>query len=74
MTLAQIEKTKTAWPKMSDALFVPHTEAEYKDLVDMLDNLVDEIGEDEKHPLASLMEVIGVLIEKYEDDNVPILG
>jgi hypothetical protein len=24
-----------------------------------------------KHPLASLMEVIGVLIEKYEDENIP---
>ena len=29
--------------------------------------------EDESHPLASLMEVVGVLIEKYEDDNVPKL-
>lgn len=28
-------------------------------------------GEDETHPLASLMEIIGVLIEKYEDEHVP---
>ena len=28
-------------------------------------------NEDEDHPLASLMEVIGVLIEKYEDEHVP---
>jgi hypothetical protein len=25
------------------------------------------VREDESHPLASLMEVIGVLIENYED-------
>jgi HTH-type transcriptional regulator / antitoxin HigA len=29
--------------------------------------------EDEQHPLASLMEVIGTLIEKYEDEHVPEL-
>ena len=39
-----------------------------------LDLLIDRIGEDESHPLASLMEVIGILIEKYEDENVPELS
>jgi HTH-type transcriptional regulator/antitoxin HigA len=36
-------------------------------------NLRDEVGEYETHPLASLMEVIGTLIEKYEDEHVPEL-
>lgn len=31
-------------------------------------------NEREYHPLASLMEVLGVLIEKYEDDNVAELA
>jgi HTH-type transcriptional regulator/antitoxin HigA len=39
----------------------------------MLDNLIDEIGENENHPLASLMEILGVLIENYEQENVPEL-
>jgi hypothetical protein len=30
-------------------------------------------GTEQSHPLASLMEVIGVLIEKYEDEHVPEL-
>jgi len=63
MTLAQIEKTKTAWPSLAETLYVPHNEGQYRELVALLDNLVDEVGEDEKHPLASLMEVLGVLIE-----------
>ena len=50
-----------------------NTEADYQRLVNLLDELIDQVGEDETHPLASLMEVIGVLIEKYEDDPVPIL-
>ncbi|WP_256871641.1 hypothetical protein [Nostoc sp. TCL26-01] len=36
----------------------------------MLDCLIDQVGEDETHPLASLMEVISVLIENYEDEHV----
>ena len=54
-------------------VFVPHGESEYQQLVAMLDNLIDVVGENENHPLASLMEVIGVLIEKYEDEHVPEL-
>ncbi len=45
--------------------------AEYECLVDILDQLIDLVGEDAAHPLASLMEVIGVLIERYEDEHVP---
>lgn len=51
----------------------PHAESEYQRLVAVLDDLVDVVGEDENHPLASLMEVLGVLIEKYEDERVPEL-
>lgn len=42
-------------------------------LVDVLDELIDIVGEDENHPMASLMDVVGVLIEKYEDEHVPEL-
>jgi HTH-type transcriptional regulator / antitoxin HigA len=58
---------------LADTVFVPHTEAEYERLVSLLDRLVDEVGEDESHPLASLMEIVGVLIEKFEDEHVPEL-
>jgi hypothetical protein len=49
-------------------------EQDYQDLVQLLDRLTDEVGEDENHPLASLMDVLGVLIEKYEDEHVPELA
>ena len=61
------------WPELSQSVFVPHTEKEYQRLVVLLDQLVDEVGNDESHPLASLMEVVGLLIEKYEDEQVPEL-
>lgn len=74
MTLVHMEETKRTWPSFSKTLFVPHNEAEYEELVAFLDSMIDEIGEDEAHPLASLMEVVGVLIKRYEDDHVPELS
>ncbi len=67
-------KTSLAhWPELSRSVFVPHTETEYNSLVSLLDELVDEVGNDDSHPLASLMDIVGLLIEKYEDEHVPEL-
>jgi HTH-type transcriptional regulator/antitoxin HigA len=69
-----VKKTADAWASLAGAVFVPHTEEEYRRLVAVLDGLIDEVGEDESHSLAPLMEIIGVLIEKYEDEHVPELS
>lgn len=71
---SDIATAVTHWPEMAKAVFVPHTEAEYRRLVALLDDLIDEVGEDENHPLASLMEILGVLIERYEAEHVPELS
>jgi HTH-type transcriptional regulator/antitoxin HigA len=68
-----VQRAETAWSSLSGDVFVPHTEAEYNRIVALLDHLVDEVGEDENHPLASLMEVLSVLIERYEAEHVPEL-
>ena len=73
MTTSEIETVEQVWPSIAPLVFVPHTEQEYDRLVQMLDTLIDMVGEDEDHRLASLMEVIGVLVEKYEDEQVPEL-
>jgi HTH-type transcriptional regulator / antitoxin HigA len=46
---------------------------DYKLLVEMLDTLTDRVGEDETHPLALIMDMVGILIENYETANVPEL-
>ena len=66
-------KRHSAWSSLAGTVFVPHSDEEYRRLVMLLDNLIDEVGEDEAHPLASLMEIVGVLIQNYEDQNVPEL-
>jgi HTH-type transcriptional regulator / antitoxin HigA len=68
-----IGRTLQAWSTLSSVVYVPHSEEEYCRLVALLDELIDEVGEDETHPLASLMEIVGVLIERYEEEHVPEL-
>lgn len=69
-----VTKTEAAWSSLAEKIYVPHSDEEYQRLVALLDSFIDEVGEDESHPLASLMEIVGVLIEKYEDENVPELA
>ncbi|MBI3546507.1 MAG: transcriptional regulator [Gammaproteobacteria bacterium] len=38
----------------------------------MLDAILDEMGEDERHPMAELADAISVFIEKYEAEHVSI--
>lgn len=70
MPTTELDAVSRTWPSLSGAVRVPHTERDYDEMVELLDHLTDEVGEDENHPLASLMDVLGVLIEKYEDEHV----
>ena len=69
-----MERACAVWSQIESAVYVPRTDCEYRQLVKFLDRLVDEVGENENHPLASLMEVLGVLVEKYEDEKVAELA
>jgi HTH-type transcriptional regulator/antitoxin HigA len=57
-------------------LGVLRTKKEYDRAVEVLDAILDEIGEDETHPLAELADAISIFIEKYEDEhvNLPAAG
>ncbi len=48
------------------------TEAEYLRAVAALDEIVDEIGEHESHPLADLAETLALTIAAYEELHVPV--
>ena len=67
----QLKEAIKAWPTLSKALSVPHKRAEYEETVALLDELIDEVGENERHPLASLMETLSAVVEAYEQHHVP---
>jgi HTH-type transcriptional regulator/antitoxin HigA len=69
--LKEIEKI---WPDIRPIFSVPHNEKDYNKLVSLLDSLIDEVGNNENHPLSSLMETIGSLIEIYESQNIKEIG
>lgn len=71
MPVSEIRLIESLWHPVSQILYVPRTEEEYDRMAELLDSLTDEVGEDENHPLASFMDILGVLIEKYEDENIP---
>ena len=47
------------------------TEADYEQATALLNSLLDLIRDDVKHPLYSLVAVVGDLIEAYEIDHEP---
>jgi HTH-type transcriptional regulator/antitoxin HigA len=63
-----------SFEQTSKYLFVPTNEDEYNRLVTLLDEITDIVRDDEHHPLANFMDVLGVLIEIYENENVPQPG
>ena len=68
MLQPQVAETLT---QSTEFIFVPTNEAEYDRLVALLDELTDIVRDDETHPLAKMMDVIGVLVEDYEDEHIP---
>lgn len=66
-----LKTIETEWPKLKEVVSYPHTQKQYNKMVKYLDQLVDEIGSDQHHPLASLMETLGALIEVYENQTIP---
>ena len=57
--------------QIAPLIFVPTNEREYDQIVELLDEITDIVRDDEAHALANLMDVLGVLIETYEDQFIP---
>jgi HTH-type transcriptional regulator/antitoxin HigA len=68
MLQPQVAETLT---QSTEFIFVPSSEEEYEQLVELLDEITDIVRDGESHPLAKMMDVIGVLIEDYEDEHIP---
>ena len=66
----QLKEIAKVWPDIQPIFSVPHNEKDYNKLVNLLDSLIEEVGNNENHPLTSLMETIGSLIETYESQYI----
>jgi len=59
------------WKNIAPLLTI-HNEREYNAAVKRLNELLDEIGDNEKHPLYGLLDTLGILIHAYEEEHYPI--
>jgi len=48
------------------------TRAQYQRMLRLLHSLVDVVGDDERHELADLLDLVGDLVEAWETNHVPI--
>jgi hypothetical protein len=47
----------------------PHSERDYDAVVAMLNAALDASGDDENHPLREFINLLGDIIEEYEQDH-----
>ena len=59
------------WTNIAPLLSI-RNEREYNAAVKRLNELLDEIGDDEKHPLYGLLDTLGTLVHLYEEEHYPI--
>ena len=52
----------------------PETDAEYAKLEALLDKMIDIVRDDEAHPLALAMQIIGDNMEAYDSEQHPAIG
>src|ERR1700722_14493636 len=52
----------------------PSNAREYSKLEKILDKLIDEVRDNDKHPLAIVMQIIGENLEQYDNEHYPSIG
>jgi len=59
------------WSDLSKVLSVPHSKAQYQRTLILFEKLIEIVGDNDTHPLSSLMETLCLLIENYESKHYP---
>jgi HTH-type transcriptional regulator/antitoxin HigA len=63
-----VSSAERAWQAFQRSIGVAaiHTPKEYERAVALMNRLLDVVGEDESHPLAGLLDLVGELVAAYE--------
>lgn len=64
-----LEQATKHWKYLAPILTYPINESDYDLLVERLNFLLDMVGENEKHPLMGLVDVVSNLITSYESKH-----
>jgi HTH-type transcriptional regulator/antitoxin HigA len=61
-----LNKVIKHWQHIAPVVCVPKNEKDFAKLASRLDELLDTVGNDDAHPLMSLIDVVSNIIENYE--------
>lgn len=67
------EKLVEAWDELQalGPFRVIRSEDEYDQAIEVLNKLLDIVGDDESHPLYELLDTLGTLVHDYEQRHYP---
>jgi HTH-type transcriptional regulator/antitoxin HigA len=68
------ERTKHQFHLPLSVFKKPRNSEDYSFLEKILDRLLDEVRDDETHPLAIAMQIIGDNLEQYDNEHHPDIG
>jgi HTH-type transcriptional regulator/antitoxin HigA len=68
------ERTNHQFHLPLSAFKKPENREDYSFLEKILERLMDEVRDDETHPLALAMQIIGDNLEQYDDEHHPDIG
>lgn len=66
-----IQEIQPHWTVIGPYLSI-RNEAEYHQAVARLNALLDEVGDDEDHPLYEFLDTLGTIIQLYEEKHYPM--
>lgn len=64
-------RLKRSWTAVSPFLRIQDGQ-DYDRAVERLNELIDEVGTDESHPLYSLLDTLGAVVFAYEEQHQPM--
>jgi len=72
--ITTLEKVAPAWKALGKVVPLGpiKTKAQYNELVKLSEQLIDEIGHKQGHPLEGLLYIVGDLLRTYDEKRHPI--
>ena len=67
----QTKELQNHWTSIRPLLTI-RNEREYDAAIKRLNDLLDEVGDNERHPLYSLLDTLSTLIHVYEEEHYPM--
>lgn len=66
--IVMIQDIQSHWPAIRPYMTIQN-EADYDRLVEQMNELIDEVGDDETHPLYEFLDILGTILYAYEEQH-----